>query len=461
MSLMPIQVPNIRLPATDNWDGLSKLGAGLGKALDGYFQRQALAAAEPQVEETTTERPATAEEQERAAAETQRRNEELAREFVSDITDPQERETAYTKTLNDLNRDPQGKPVSWVDPNGPATQTGFKVGELTFQQRPTPAALNAIKYEKQADVFQQRGDPYRAGLLMAQAAQERAKGLEATFNGIDQTQDVDAAIRLYSDIPDGFTAAKRELPDGRIQVVLHPDGRPDETRTFATGTPEDIFKAIKNTLKPGSWEAAALAQEARDRQRLQYQRQEEEWQRAAENRQIEDLNRAIEAGRQGDMDSMQLGELIQRRDAIINRRAALGTGSGAAVPLGGSGSLPPGGPGATPIAGTGSPQVTGGAAPARTAPAAELGLTDLPEELAPYTPFLAKIRTRESAGNAVANCARLPHLPAALNADKYIIFCQSVRLLQRSLDNSFHTRMKVKILLPRKVVHRNLALART
>lgn len=369
-SLMSVQTPTIRLPATDNWNGLTELGKGLGSALDSYLERRALAAAEPQVEETTTERATTAEEQERAADETRRRNEELARSFVSDISDPQEQEKAYQQTLNELNQDKQGQPVSWVDQNATKTAPQYKVGDLTFNQRPTPATLNAIKYQNQADVYQQRGDAYRAGLLLARAAQERARGLEATFTEIDQTQDVDAAIQLYSDIPDGVTAVKRALPDGRIEVLLHPDGRPNEARPFAAGTPEDIFKAIKNYIKPGSWEAAALAQETRDRQRTQYeraetqyQRQEAQVQRAAEDRTLADLTQAIEYGRANDMDSMRLGELIQRREAIIQRRAGLGGPD--------SGAMQPGG--------------ADGA--------------NLPASLVPYAPFISRLRNRESGGD--------------------------------------------------------------
>ena len=312
-SLIPIEIPNVRIPATDDWSGIERGLSAAGKGLADYFEerdleRQLEEANNPQVEEIARRQAATEQQRQQAQAETDQVLQQEAIRFAYGEDNPTQRTPeqdaevqSYLEMVNraapqpqpsqrglDTSQPIQPQQVQWVDPNAQTTQTTYQVGDQSFYNRPDQQSLDIIAARNKAKLFEAR-DPRLAMAYMQQAQQMLAQQMEQRYLELENTRDVEGAVQMYSDIPDNQTAVAQRMADGLWQVYLHPDGRPEEARLFAQGTGDDVFSAIRRTMNPKAWETAANLKYTRDRQAETDQRYAQQEARYADNARRQEL----------------------------------------------------------------------------------------------------------------------------------------------------------------------------
>lgn len=333
----PIQMPSpvAYRHVPQDWSGITQAGNAIGRGLESYFKRQeAEAQAEalkqagnPQVEELQRQQQATQQQLQGAQAETDNVLFKEAMQFAYGTDNPAQRTPeqeaevkSYLDTVNNRTPEQQAQgltPPTWVDPNAQTQQNYYKVGNQEFYERPDAQTLGIIGAQNKAKAVEGT-DPRLAMAFEADAQRRLAEKLQSTYYQLEQTQDVEGAVRLYSDIPDGMTAVAKPGQGGAWQVYLHPDGQPDAARLFAQGTAKDIFDTVGKQMDPQAWDRSAQLQRQQARQQFTDGQAASRGQQQQVMQQMTYLRqRAEEARQMGDKDSfikfnLQAEELAAR-----------------------------------------------------------------------------------------------------------------------------------------------------
>lgn len=325
-----IRSPQLQMPARvdyrhvpQDWSGIERAGSAIGRGLESYFQQQEadaqaealVAAGNPQVETLQRQQQATQQQLQGAQAETDNvlQREAIRFAYGTDNPAPELRTPeldaevkSYLDTVNNRTPEQQARgltPPTWVDPNAQTQQDYFRVGDQEFYNQPDQATLNIIGAQNKAKAVEGT-DPRLAMAYEEQAQRRLAEKLQQTYQQLEQTQDVEGAVRLYSDIPDGMTAVAKPGQGGTWQVYVHPDGQPDGARLFAQGTPKDVFDTIGKQVDANSWNNAAQLQRQQARQQFTDGQAASREQQQQTMQQLNYLRqRADEAAKMGDKDS--------------------------------------------------------------------------------------------------------------------------------------------------------------
>lgn len=230
-SLMSVQTPTIRLPATDDWSGLMRLGEGLGKAANQYSLNQDLEAAY--------------------------RGE-----------DPTQRQGLVSKLLGE--EAPTAKPID-------------------------PAFAESTKMDYIAKAYAANGDHNSARLYQAQALAQREKEIEEMANAVMYGEDPDAVAAVYPKIRNGENIEFEDLGNGMRRAWGVSELDPTQRRLMAEGDNKALMDAMRKAWNPKmAFELArqeqdfALKQEE-SRQRGQYYQSQGENLRIDNQRQAQQL----------------------------------------------------------------------------------------------------------------------------------------------------------------------------
>lgn len=362
-----IRSPQLQMPARvdyrhvpQDWSGIERAGSAIARGIENYSKQQEadaqaealVAAGNPQVETLQRQQQATQQQIQGAQAETDNvlQREAVRFAYGTDNPAPELRTPeldaevkSYLDTVNNRTPEQQARgltPPTWVDPNAQTQQDYFRVGDQEFYNQPDQATLNIIGAQNKAKAVEGT-DPRLAMAYEHDAQQQLAAKLQQTYQQLEQAQDVEGAVRLYSDIPDRMTAVSKRLPDGTWQVFIHPDGQPDGARLFAQGTPKDVFDTIGKQVDANSWNNAAQLQRQQARQQFT------DGQAASREQQQQTMQlltylrqRADEAAKMGDKDS------FIRFNVQAEELAARVFGGGLGGPVQGQGSMDTSGYGA-------------------------------------------------------------------------------------------------------------------
>lgn len=230
-SLMSVQTPTIRLPATDDWSGLMRLGEGLGKAANQYSLNQDLEAAY--------------------------RGE-----------DPTQRQGLVSRLLGE--EAPTAKPID-------------------------PAFAESTKMDYIAKAYAANGDHNSARLYQAQALAQREKEIEEMANAVMYGEDPDAVAAVYPKIRNGENIEFEDLGNGMRRAWGVSELDPTQRRLMAEGDNKALMDAMRKAWNPKmAFELArqeqdfALKQEE-SRQRGQYYQSQGENLRIDNQRQAQQL----------------------------------------------------------------------------------------------------------------------------------------------------------------------------
>lgn len=186
MSLMPIQVPTIRLPATDDWSGLMKLGEGLGKAANQYSLNKELEAAH--------------------------RGE-----------DPAQQQGLISKLMGE--EAPAAKPVD-------------------------PAFAQSTKLDYVAKVYARHGDQDTARLYQAQSLAQREKEIAEIADSVMYGDDPDAVAAAYPKIRNGEKIEFEDLGNGVRRAWGVSELNPAQRRLMAEGDNKTLMDAMRKAWNP-------------------------------------------------------------------------------------------------------------------------------------------------------------------------------------------------------------------
>ena len=186
MSLMPIQVPNIRLPATDDWSGLLKLGEGIGQAAKQYGLTKDL----------------------NAAYEGQ---------------DPAQQQGLISKLMGE--EAPAAKPID-------------------------PAFAESTKLGYAAKAYAMNGEYEMAQRTQAQALAQREKEIAEIADSVMYGDDPDAVAAAYPKIRNGEKIEFEDLGNGVRRAWGVSELNPAQRRLMAEGDNKTLMDAFRKSWNP-------------------------------------------------------------------------------------------------------------------------------------------------------------------------------------------------------------------
>lgn len=186
MSLMPIQVPNIRLPATDDWSGLLKLGEGIGQAAKQYGLTKDL----------------------NAAYEGQ---------------DPAQQQGLISKLMGE--EAPAAKPID-------------------------PAFAESTKLGYAAKAYAMNGEYEMAQRTQAQALAQREKEIAEIADSVMYGDDPDAVAAAYPKIRNGEKIEFEDLGNGVRRAWGVSELNPAQRRLMAEGDNKTLMDAMRKAWNP-------------------------------------------------------------------------------------------------------------------------------------------------------------------------------------------------------------------
>ncbi len=264
MNLIPINRPiQIAMPGqvrfqpparTDDalYQGLSSFGKSIGGLLDDYFQRQALQATVPTVEEIA-------------------QYDSPPEEKRQPATQPATDQFVYGDESFAAPQQGLTGPVQPPTPNQYYAQGyRYKMGDELLYEQPSPDALAAQQALARAEYYGSRGDTANEMQYRRLAEFNQAKLREGAWGQVDTAATLDDALRAHNDIPDGLTSSLRQRDDGMYELLRGPTG--GKARVVTVGDAKAVQDFLRRDVSPENFQAAEDKAYTRGRQAEQDQR---------------------------------------------------------------------------------------------------------------------------------------------------------------------------------------------